>query len=361
MNHSLQNVIVMELIDKLNAISSRVLKMKEQVETEEATKNAFVMPFIAALGYDVFNPTEVIPEFTADVGVKKGEKVDYCILRDGQPIIIIECKHWKQPLTNHNSQLHRYFHVTKARFSILTNGIQYRFYTDLDSANIMDEKPFLEFSIDNISDAIIHELRKFQKENFNVDEILNTASDLKYSRQIKDILSNELKEPSEEFTKFLAAQVYEGRLTNKVLDQFKELVKKSTKNLLSEMISERLKIALNNEKSSQTTEAAPEPEIETTELELQGYRIIQAILVQYIDLERITYRDAKTYFGVLLDDNNRKTICRLWFNRSQKYLGVFDADKTENKIPIDRIEEIYKYKALIIETAQRYDEQAQVA
>lgn len=158
----------MELADKLKSIGGRVAKLKPQVETEEATKNAFVMPFIAALGYDVFNPLEVVPEFIADVGVKKGEKVDYCIFREGSPIMLIECKHWKQALTNHNTQLYRYFHVTKTRFAILTNGIQYRFYTDLDAPNVMDEKPFMEFSIEHLKDPIISELKKFQKDTFSL-------------------------------------------------------------------------------------------------------------------------------------------------------------------------------------------------
>src|ERR1043165_5481568 len=121
----------MEFKNAIKQLGDRVAKMKNQILTEEATKNAFIMPFIQTLGYDVFNPLEVVPEFIADIGIKKGEKVDYAIVRDGHPIILIECKHWSADLDPHNSQLFRYFHTTPAKFGILTNGIFFRFYTDL--------------------------------------------------------------------------------------------------------------------------------------------------------------------------------------------------------------------------------------
>ena len=191
----------MDLIDKLKAIGERIAKMKEQVETEEATKNAFIMPFISALGFDVFNPTEVKPKFIADIGTKKGEKVDYCILKEGAPIILIECKHWKENLSHHNAQLRRYFNVANARFAILTNGINYLFFTDLDAQNKMDKKPFLEFNLEKVPEQDSQELKRFQKENFDEAAIINIASDLKNSKQIKELLSNELKTPSEDFIK----------------------------------------------------------------------------------------------------------------------------------------------------------------
>ena len=113
----------MDFKDEIKQFTERVEKLKPEIKTEEATKNAFIMPFIRSLGYDVFNPLEVIPEFVADIGIKKGEKVDYAIMRDGTPMILVECKHWSENLDPHNSQLFRYFHTTKAKFGLLTNGI----------------------------------------------------------------------------------------------------------------------------------------------------------------------------------------------------------------------------------------------
>jgi len=139
----------MDLIDKINEMAARIPKQIEHISTEEATKNALVMPFINALGFNVFDPTEVVPEFTADVGTKKGEKVDYAIVRDGKPILLFEVKCTGTDLNNvHASQLYRYFSVTEARFGILTDGVIYRFYSDLDAPNKMDEKPFFVFDLD---------------------------------------------------------------------------------------------------------------------------------------------------------------------------------------------------------------------
>ncbi|MCD8177888.1 MAG: type I restriction enzyme HsdR N-terminal domain-containing protein, partial [Tannerellaceae bacterium] len=149
----------MDFKDVIKQLAERVIKMKDSILTEEATKTAFVLPFINALGYDVFNPMEVLPEFICDIGTKKGEKIDYAIIKEDEPIILIECKHCGQDLNLHDNQLLRYFHVSKAKFGILTNGIIYKFYTDLEKENIMDKKPFFEFNFLDIKDEHIEEIR----------------------------------------------------------------------------------------------------------------------------------------------------------------------------------------------------------
>ena len=177
----------MDFIDHLRALASRIATTKDLIQTEEATKNAMIMPFIQALGYNVFDPLEVTPELVADVGTKKGEKVDYAILREAKPIILFECKKCGADLhINHASQLFRYFHVTEARFGVLTNGLVYRFFTDLDQPNKMDEKPFLEFNILDFKEQDVEELKKFAKSAFDVDSILTTANELKYTRAIQN-------------------------------------------------------------------------------------------------------------------------------------------------------------------------------
>ena len=175
----------MEINIQLKSLADKINQLKSKIETEESTKHAFVLPFINILGYDAFNPLEVVPEFTADLGLKKGEKVDYAIFQNGEPILIVECKSWKEKLTIHNSQLFRYFHVTKTRFALLTNGINYQFFTDLDDQNKMDEKPFLEFDITNLKENTINEIAKFHKANFDINNIVNNASSLKYIKEIK--------------------------------------------------------------------------------------------------------------------------------------------------------------------------------
>ena len=351
----------MELYNQLIAFADKVDKLKNKIETEESTKHAFTLPFINILGYDSFNPTEVVPEFTADLGLKKGEKVDYAIFQDGNPILIIECKHWEQNLDIHNSQLFRYFHVSKTRFALLTNGIKYRFYTDLEETNKMDEKPFLEFDITKIKESTAKEIEKFHKSKFDVSKIINNASTLKYTREVKNIIDKELNEPTQEFVKFFAYQAYSGRLTSKVMEEFTEIVNKAFNQIISEKVNDRLNSALNTEQEKQIEENILDEnrdeisKIETTDEELEAFQIVVAILRRKIEKERIQYRDTQSYFGILLDDNNRKPICRLHLNGGVKYLSLFDENKTELKERIESIDDIYRFEKQILKTIEYYD------
>jgi hypothetical protein len=235
----------MDLIDRLKELSARKSKQISHLETEEATKTALVMPFINVLGYNVFDPTEVVPEFTADVGTKKGEKVDYAVLSDGKPIILFECKSARTDLDKeHASQLYRYFSVTEARLGILTNGVIYKFFSDLEEPNKMDSRPFLEFDLFDVNERVVEELKKFAKESFDIENILSTASDLKYTKGIKRILAEQWMNPSEDFVRLLATRVYSGRMTQTVKDQFTEIAKRAFQEFVNDRINERLKSAL---------------------------------------------------------------------------------------------------------------------
>lgn len=363
----------MDFKDQIKQLGDKALKLKDSIPTEEATKTALIMPFIQCLGYDVFNPKEVIPEFITDYGAKNIEKVDYAILKNDQPILIIECKWHGEKLEKHYTQLHKYFHLTKARFAILTNGFIYNFYTDLANANKMDEKPFLSFDITDIRDAQVEELKKFHKSYFEIDKIVSTASALKYTNEIKAILSKELNEPSESFVKFFVSQVYDGRATEKVMEQFTELVKKSGQQLLSDIITDRLKTALKKEDEAQAAKEQAvkaaealqaETKIETTAEELEAYYIVKAILRKKVDSARIVYRDAQSYFAILLDDNNRKPLCRLHLNGTKKYIGIFSADdkeKIEKKSEISSIDDVYKFASQLESIVEYYDKLGTVA
>ena len=186
----------MTIADKLAGLAQRAPALIEHLKTEEATKNALVMPFIAALGYDVFNPSEVVPEFHADIGTKKGEKVDYAILREGTPSILIECKKINVSLGNaETNQLYRYFTATQARIGVVTNGVQYDFYTDLDAPNKMDSRPFLSVDLLDLRDTTVSELNALSRNAFNIDLILKNAGRLKYLAGIKDVLAAQLNAP----------------------------------------------------------------------------------------------------------------------------------------------------------------------
>jgi len=354
----------MDFKDLIKQIGDRVTKLKDQIHTEEATKNAFIMPFLQALGYDVFNPTEVVPEFISDIGLKKGEKIDYAIFKDGHPTILVECKHWKENLSIHDGQLLRYFHVSKAKFGLLTNGITFRFYSDLVDANKMDEKPFLEFNIAEIKDNQIEELKKFHKTVFDAESIVNTASELKYTNELKHLLQQELINPSPDFVKHFARQVYPSVVTAKVLEQFTNLTKKSIQQHISDLITERLKTALTKEgettKQQEAIQAEEQAKLEevkviTTPEELEGFMIVKTILRQKISATRITYRDAQSYFAILLDDNNRKTICRLYLNSAKKFFVTLDDQKKEVKNEISSLDDIFKHSETLFKIVDSYD------
>lgn len=353
----------MDFKDYIKQIGERAVKLKDQIHTEEATKNAFIMPFLQALGYDVFNPLEVVPEFISDIGLKKGEKIDYAIFKDGAPTILIECKHWAQNLSIHDGQLLRYFHVSKAKFGLLTNGITYRFYSDLVDANKMDEKPFLEFNISEIKDNQIEELKKFHKTIFDAESIVNTASELKFINELKQLFQQEINNPSPEFVKHFARQVYPSIVTAKVLEQFTSLTKRSIQQHISDLITERLKTALTKEDESIKEQEAIQAEqtkveenkVVTTEQELEGFMIVKTILRQKVNVSRITYRDAQSYFAILLDDNNRKTICRLYLNGNKKYIAILDEQKKEVKTEISSLDDIFNFQEELLKVVENYD------
>ena len=199
--------------DNLKIIGERIKSHSGTMLTEEAVKTAVVLPFLKALGYDVFNPLEVIPEFTADAVGKKGEKVDYVISIDGEIRILIECKPINTELNvKHLSQLYRYFSVTSAKFAILTNGRYFQFYTDLDAANKLDSRPFFSFDLMEYNTSILNELKKFDRASFDVANIMATAERLKYVSGIKQNILKEFDNPTESFVKLVCNDVYEGRL-----------------------------------------------------------------------------------------------------------------------------------------------------
>jgi hypothetical protein len=366
----------MDFADKIAALAQRIAKQKDSIQTEEATKTAFIMPFLRDLGYDVFDPHVVVPEFVADVGVKKGEKVDYAIKLDGKVVMLVECKPCTGALsTQHMSQLYRYFSVTEARFGILTNGIIYWFFTDLEQPNKMDAKPFFEFDMLNYRPAQVEELKKFATGNFDVTTILETASDLKYGSLLMREIANEIDASSDEVMRLLIGRVYDGKLTANVLAKFGPLVQKAMKDTVRELVNQRLSSAMDDTAKialpvtpSETVKpdaaaAADAPaegtreldDILTTQEEIDGYHIVRAIVREVVKVERVTMRDAKSYCAILLDDNNRRPICRLHLNRGIKYVGLFDAEKNEERVRIESLDDLFTHADRLKATAASYD------
>lgn len=364
----------MEFLESLNALAAKVRQQGSSIATEEATKNAFVMPFIKnVLGYDVFDPQEVVPEYVCDVGTKKGEKIDYAILKDWQIQMLIECKKIGEPLNvNHASQLFRYFHVTTARISILTNGQVYKFFTDLDAPNKMDEKPFLELDLLNIDEHSVPELNKLTKSTFDVESIISAAGELKYIGQLKREISAQFASSGDEFLRFFIARVYDGTITARVREQFQPLLNKAIGQYTADLVNDRLKSAITGVSATMPILiSAPSPvsaivpveptaggeddgvRVVTTEEEMEGYFIVKSIIRPVVESSRIGHRDTQSYFSILLDNNNRRPVCRLHFNREQKYLGIVDQDKKETRHPIANLDEIYSFSETLIEATKR--------
>lgn len=329
---------------------------------------AFVMPFLQSLGYNVFDPNEVVPEFTADVGIKKGEKVDYAIKQDDQVIMLIECKSVGTKLSvAHVSQLMRYFSVLpKVRLAILTNGQVYQFYTDSQDTNLMDQAPFMELDLLNINEHVLTTLLpRLVKGQFDPDEVIDTATTLRETNAIKDIFIQQLQEPDDDFIKYFASQIHNGPVTQKVRERFGPLIQTALQQYIKTRISARLNAALEQEEidhlSAAPSEAAEVPDdgIETTQEEVDAFNIVRAIARQVVDIERIALRDAKSYCNVLLDDNNRKPIVRLHFNGANLYISYFkivDGQRVEEKVAIETVDDIYNYTDAIKEGIQSYDE-----
>ena len=350
----------MEFIESLKQFSERVTMLKDTISTEESTKMSLVVPLFQLLGYYLFNPSEFCPEYIADVGIKKGEKVDYAILEDGQPTILIECKSCSDQLDKHSSQLFRYFGTSSAKFGILTNGIIYRFYTDLEESNKMDLVPFLEINMLQLKDSSINELKKFCKDNFDKDKIFSTAEELKYSSLIKGVLLKEFESPSDDFVRFILTDIYDGQKNQRVIEKFAPVVKRAFSALVNEIVNSKISSALSAdseedaEENVNVEEEIPVSKIVTTEEEIEGFYIIRGLLAGIVPVEDIVYRDTESYFGILYTNNNRKPICRLNLDTKNKQLLIPDENKKFDRIYIQSLNDIYQYRDRLTEVVKRY-------
>lgn len=332
----------------------RIKTLENNLETEEATKTALIMPFFSLLGYDVFNPQEFIPEFTCDVGTKKGEKVDYAIALDGKIEMLIEAKNIGYNLDKVDSQLIGYFHVSDARIAIMTDGIKYRFYSDLDKDNIMDDKPFFEFNLLDLTDQQITDLEKFKKETYDVDSVLALAENLKNITAVQEKIAQEFSDPSDEFVKLIIADIHHGQKNKKVIAEYRDVITQAYDQFITESITKTLNEALHgidSKAKEKREEIIEEPsKIVTTEEEIQFYQIIRSLLVGKVELERITYRDTESYFGILLDDNRNKWICRVSFVKDGLKIQ-FNSDKPDVKI--EKLDDTFNYKKEIQESLDK--------
>lgn len=351
----------MSFKDSVSELSVRSQSARTMAQTEEATKNAVVMPFLRALGFDVFNPSQVIPEFVSDVGTKKGEKVDYAVRIGDRIEYLIEAKSISTNLSDAQyNQLFRYFTVTEARIAILTNGIQFWFFTDIEDKNKMDSAPFFKFDLDAYDENDLKEVEKFHVERFDIEKIRSAAASLKYTRLATAYINSQWNAPDDEFVKFVARSFYEGNITKQVVESLRPIIKRAFDDLFRQKARQKFNAVLEGSEREGASEVVGVPEEEetsdiiTTQEELDAFYMIRAICSEVTPASNIHIRDQKSYCGILFENNNRKPIARLHFNGKKLHIGLFDEAKAETRIPIESLEEIFTHKDKILETVIRY-------
>jgi hypothetical protein len=344
----------MSFKDDVADLARRAISAQAVAQTEEATKNAIVMPFLRVLGFDVFDPTQVIPEYVADVGLKKGEKIDYAVKIGDRIEYLVEAKSVSTNLRDAQySQLFRYFHTCDANIGILTNGLHFWFFTDLEAPNKMDADPFFKFDLLSYDDNDLRELEKFHKSNFSIESIKDIALSLKYLRGAMKFIEGQWANPDEEFVRMVARGFYDGQLRSSVVDSLKPIVRRAFDDLFRQRALKKIDVAFDGPEE-EALPAVEDKKIETTPDELQGFMIVRAIAAEVTSVSRIVMRDAQSYCAILFDDNNRKPIARLHFNGKSKFVTVFDSSKAETRHDIKSIEDLFRLREPINAVVRSY-------
>ncbi|RUT30268.1 restriction endonuclease [Arsenicitalea aurantiaca] len=337
---------IMSFRETVADLAKRAISAQAIAQTEEATKNAIVMPFLRVLGFDVFDPAQVIPEFVADLGLKKGEKIDYAVKIADRIEYLVEAKSVSTNLRDAQySQLFRYFHACDANIGILTNGLQIWFFTDLEAPNKMDATPFFKFDLLAYDENDLKELEKFHKDQFSIDNIRTAASSLKYLRATMRFIEAQWNAPTEEFVRFVARDFYDGKVTSAVVEALRPITKRAFDDLFRQRARQRIDHAFDGgEEETLPTVDAEGLKIETTPEEMRGFMIVQAIASELVPVNRVVIRDAQSYCAVLFDDNNRKPILRLHFNGKNKFVTLFNAEKQSTRHDIGQVEDLYQLR-----------------
>ncbi|MBD7966273.1 type I restriction endonuclease [Fictibacillus norfolkensis] len=388
----------MDFKQELEKLSLQLIERKSHIINEESTKQALIIPFIQKLGFDVFNPLEVEPEYVSDFGIKKGEKVDYAIKKDRKPIIFVEAKSVNEKLHKHSSQIYRYFNATpEVRFSILTNGTEYKLFTDLKRDNIMDDDPFYEFNIESLTNLDIEVIEHFTKDEFDIDENIKFSQELVYTNNIHSTLKELFKNPSDDFVRFLIKDLNNQRVTSIVLEKFRPIIKKAINHTLLEIIGEGLSftnvqanqpkedilvsdqtMVKEGDKLEEDNDEITKPSILTTEEELRAFSIIKETLeVSGRVVENVKYKDNSSYFNIMnrvitkwfirlySDTENKNIITRLDTQAVDQLCPGFRVEESpkgmgKSRIYINSVEDLLQMKSLIIACYDEVSEESKI-
>jgi predicted type IV restriction endonuclease len=321
----------MAFADEISKVAEQVRKRAEVVSGEEATKMGLIVPFFGTLGYDFFDPTEVIPEYTADFAIKRAgqlEKVDYAISIDNAIVMMIEAKARDKKPEAHDGQLKRYFNgLRSVKVAIVTNGVEYLFFTDLRHENMMDDEPFFSFNILSYDQEQIDNLKLFHRDNFDVFAIKKHAEEMVYLRGMTQLVDKLLRSPSDEFIRFLISQLgsisskyaIDGKITSKVIEKFRPIVKKSIQGSLVELMTQSISKEMGQSNDLITTTELEEvdedrdeseqdlasSQIEVTFEKIEAFEKIKVITAssKICKLE-VNHKNVASYFGVNVGKTN---------------------------------------------------------
>lgn len=323
---------------------------------EEATKQALVLPFIRALGYDVFNPEEVVPEYTASTGNLKDARADYAIM---------ECKALGASLDVKRTQLEWYFVNSPARIGILTDGNRYVFFSDLEEKHKMDAVPFMDFTLAALDESVLPRLRLLCKDKFDEDEYLQHAERLKYSREFKRLIAEQFAAPDDDFSRLFIGRVWSGKIMQSVLEHFRPVLKAALDQYMNDALNARLKDAIkpsvdsepsaDGGKSAGASDSGEDPRIVTTEEEKEAYYLVKSLLLGTVEPERVAMRDRVNYCDILLDDSQLRPLARLHFNRQPWRVGFFDGENRDERVEIEKLDDIMRHADRIRAAALKYD------
>ena len=344
----------MSLLEKLHEFAKEAAYKKDKVKNENETTTSLVLPFFKFLGYEYTNPEEVSQQHPAPFAGNNNLKVDVAIIVKEKPAIVAEVKHHDEVLDKkkHISQLGKYFSGAGASFGILTNGIVYKFYTDVDAKNLIDPEPFFEFDVLDVEthESIVLLLELFAKKTCNLDKARAEAEKLKSISKVKKLFSElQTLKPTDEMSKlllYIMGEVFKQRKTQKAIPKFVPIVKRGFQEYIEDCITEE----------TESSKAKSNKNIKMAIEEIEGFAIVKLVLNEMVDVERLFCRHPqnRSYMAIHIDDHKLKRVCRFWFNGKQKYITIPDEQNKPLRYDVASVYEIYQYADELRKVCKRH-------
>jgi len=307
-----------EFLNRLKKHTEHIQKVGVHCETEETTKQALILPFLDILGFSAYDPTKVLAEYSADLpGVKAQERVDYALFCHGSPVMFVEAKAYSVQPENHSPQLARYFNsMPEVTVGVITNGRKWKFFTDLENKNVMDEKPFLTIDLLASNDSELIQLYQFRHDQFEPEKLRSLAEENTYFTAFSSVIRSSLRNIDIDFVRFVASKSSISRqLTIKFLESITPIVKQAVEKTVSDMVVSGLSVVEEPEPEEpeeinldEVDEVHPDnPKIITTVEEKRVYTILKEILDIDDDL---VLKDTETYCAYLYEGKTNRWVLR---------------------------------------------------